>query len=96
MISKEQIKNLAKLERIELTEEEANRFRLQINKVLAYVKQLERVKFKENFLPKQKAKNIWREDKTLEISKEEREELLNSSSWREGDLIKIPGVFKKN
>ena len=96
MISKEQIKNLAKLERIELTEEEANRFRLQINKVLAYVKQLEQAKFKENFLPKQKAKNIWREDETLEISKEEREELLNSSSWREGDLIKIPGVFKKN
>jgi len=93
MISREQIKHLAKLARIELTEEEIEKFRAQIDKILAYVEKLDKAKVekKKKVL---KGRTNFREDKVVEISEKEREELLDSSPWRKGDFLEIPGVFE--
>jgi aspartyl-tRNA(Asn)/glutamyl-tRNA(Gln) amidotransferase subunit C len=42
-VSEEEVKHIAELARIELTEEEAERFTREISDVLGYVKQLEEV-----------------------------------------------------
>ena len=93
MISREQIKHLAKLARIELSEEEIEKFRTQIDKIFAYVEKLDKAKVekKKKVL---KGRTNFREDKVVEISEKEREELLDSSPWRKGDFLEIPGVFE--
>ena len=93
MISREQIKHLAKLARIELSEEEIEKFRTQIDKIFAYVEKLDKAKIGEK-KKTLKGRTNFREDKVVEISEKEREELLDSSPWRKGDFLEIPGVFE--
>ena len=65
------VENLAKLARIELTEEEKSELLSDMDSILEYVKQVEKMKT-EDTKPEFKTYNVWREDKeeAREFSKE--------------------------
>ena len=55
------VENLAKLARIELTEEEKSELLSDMDSILEYVKQVEKMKV-ENTKPELTTYNVWRED----------------------------------
>ena len=65
------VENLAKLARIELTEDEKRDLLQDMDSILGYVKQIEEMKV-EDTEPEYEISNIWREDKLepREFSKE--------------------------
>lgn len=63
MLTKEQIKHIANLARLELTAEEEDLYREQLSAILDYVDKLAKVKTdKVSSLNKTELVNVWRED----------------------------------
>lgn len=98
-LTKEEVQHVAKLARIELTEQEENQFATELSKVLEYVDALQEVDT-ENVEPTYHPaapkghdviENVTREDKVVPC--DDREKLLNRAPAREGDFVKVKSVF---
>lgn len=93
-ISKEEVKYVADLARIELTDKELDKFSKQLEKILEYIDQLKQVDIK-GVLPTSHVlnlKNVYREDKvkpSLNI-----EEFLKSVQNKEETFFKVPKVIE--
>ncbi|MDD2646572.1 MAG: Asp-tRNA(Asn)/Glu-tRNA(Gln) amidotransferase subunit GatC [Patescibacteria group bacterium] len=94
MLNQEQIKHLAKLARLDLTEAELLKYQKQISDVLEFVGQLQKIDAANS--KERLVKNIapLREDIGEIRSDEDQENLLNQASLREGKFIKTKGVFE--
>jgi len=93
MIDVEQVRKVASLARLELTEAEEQQFTGQLNSILDYIQQLDELDTKD-VPPTTRAievSNITRPDK-LEIFSE-REGLLESAPEREEDFFKVPKIL---
>jgi len=95
MIDKQQIEHIAKLARIELTEEEKEKFTKELSSVLDYVNQLNKVDTSkiEGISQVTGLENIIREDMEDKI-RDKRYKLLNEAPKRKGDYIQVPKILE--
>ena len=93
MIDLEQVRKVALLARLELTEAEEQQFTEQLNGILDYVQQLNELNT-DNIEPTTRAielSNITRQDELAPF--EDRESILGSAPDREDDFFKVPKIL---
>tara|TARA_B100000401_G_scaffold53441_1_gene31229 strand:- start:260 stop:553 length:294 start_codon:yes stop_codon:yes gene_type:complete len=93
-INKEEVKKVANLARLELDEEEINNHADQLEKILKYIKQLEKIDT-ENVACTTRAievKNVFRKDENK--NSDCTEELLELGPSREDKYFKVPKIIK--
>ena len=97
-LSIEELLHIAKLAKLSLTKEEQEKFCNQISDILTFVSQLKEVNVAESALTGNITGEInnWRNDTHIPSSAETRKALLDAAPERDGDLIKVPGVFDAN
>jgi len=97
MISKEQVKHIAKLARIRLNEKEVEKFKRELSSVLDYVEKLKEVDT-ENVEPISQVtglENVMREDiPARDKKKERRNKLIKQAPRRKGDYFKVPRILE--
>jgi aspartyl-tRNA(Asn)/glutamyl-tRNA(Gln) amidotransferase subunit C len=93
MIDLDQVRKVASLARLELTEAEEQQFTGQLNSILDYVQQLNELDTKD-VAPTTRAielSNITRLDQLVTFG--DREAILNSAPEREEDFFKVPKIM---
>ena len=94
-ISKEEVKKVAKLARLELNEDEINNHAGQLEKILDYIKQLEKINT-DNVPCTTRAievVNVFRKDEKKEYDNSE--ELLNLAPSKENNFFKVPKILNE-
>tara|TARA_Y100001978_G_scaffold170907_1_gene160458 strand:+ start:719 stop:1012 length:294 start_codon:yes stop_codon:yes gene_type:complete len=94
-ISKEQVKKVAELARIELNEDEIDHHSIQLEKILDYINQLEKIDT-ENIPCTTRAievVNVVRND--INEKFEETNQILDLAPSREDDFFKVPKIIKE-
>lgn len=92
-LSKEEVKKVANLARLQITEKEEEEFAPQLNAILDYFEQLKELDT-DNVSPTTRAievSNITRAD--TQTTYEDRESLLNSAPEREEDFFRVPKIL---
>lgn len=95
-LAKDEIQHIAKLARLELTDEELKKYGGQLSAVLNYIDQLKEVDVK-GVLPTAQVtglENVLREDEVRDWDKAETEEALAGAPEREGRFIKVKRVIE--
>ena len=93
-ISKEQVKKVAELAKIDLNDQETEYHSIQLEKILDYINQLEKINT-DNVPCTTRAievVNITRKDK--KVTCKERDDILNLAPSREDDFFKVPKILK--
>ncbi|MGM7703499.1 Asp-tRNA(Asn)/Glu-tRNA(Gln) amidotransferase subunit GatC [Pseudalkalibacillus sp. Hm43] len=93
-ISKEEVKHVAKLARLDMTDEEADMFTKQLDDIIGYAEQLNELDT-ENVEPTTHVldmKNVLREDETKPWLNNE--EALKNTPDKQNGLIKVPAVLE--
>ena len=95
MLSKEEVINIAKLARLELTDNEVEKMQKDLADILDYIDQLNKVDISGIELGKEKiiSENVLREDTPILQTKETIEEMLVQSPTREGNHIKVKEIL---
>jgi len=94
MITPAEIEKLATLARIKITEEDKVSLVKEFDSILGYIDQLKKVEVSTDTEGRVGAvKNIMRPDEARQISKEDRERLLNEAPDREGDFIAVKKIL---
>ncbi|MFZ2621087.1 MAG: Asp-tRNA(Asn)/Glu-tRNA(Gln) amidotransferase subunit GatC [Minisyncoccia bacterium] len=92
MITKEDIKNLANLARIEVSPEEVVRMTSEIDSILGYVSQIkDSTGDVEKITPK--LHNVMRDDEVTNKEGEYTGRLLQNASSREGNYLKVKKIL---
>jgi aspartyl-tRNA(Asn)/glutamyl-tRNA(Gln) amidotransferase subunit C len=97
MISKEEVKHVAKLARIKLTEEEGDKFSKELSAILDFIDQLNEVDTKgiEPLAQVTGLENVMREDENPQTaSKEDRERLIGQAPDKKDNLVKVKAALK--
>jgi len=91
----DKIGQIAKLARLELSEEEKDKYAEQLSVVLDYIEMLNEVDTEgvEETCQVTGLQDVVREDQECGTTSEEREKLLDLFPERVGDLLKVRGVF---
>ena len=94
-ITEQQVKKVAELARLKLSDNQARLQALQIEKILDYINQLEKIDTNDVPCTTRAIEviNVLRKDESKKF--EEREELLNLAPSREKDFFKVPKIIKK-
>tara|TARA_Y100001978_G_C23689223_1_gene433730 strand:+ start:1970 stop:2263 length:294 start_codon:yes stop_codon:yes gene_type:complete len=93
-ITKDQVSKVAKLARLKLNDEEIDNHAIQIEKILDYINQLEKIDT-ENVQCTTRAIeviNVFRNDEKKQFNN--RDEILNLAPAREDDFYKVPKIIK--
>ncbi len=92
MVTKEEIKNLASLSRIEITDAEADKMTKEIDSILGYVGQIQSKTLDlQREIPK--LRNVMREDLVTSSPREYTEKLLKNAPDRDGDYLKVKNIL---
>lgn len=94
-LSSEQVKKIAKLARLTLTEAEVEKFRPQLSEILKYVELLDEVNV-EGVPPTAQttgSKNVFREDKAGPAQSLSQKEALGNAQRTDGHYFVVPAVF---
>tara|TARA_B100000029_G_C17481327_1_gene925675 strand:- start:466 stop:759 length:294 start_codon:yes stop_codon:yes gene_type:complete len=92
-ITPQDVLKVAKLSRLEISESDVDLFTSQLEKILGYVAQLEKVDT-SSIEPTARAVevvNVFREDKV--IATDVRDDLLEQAPHREGDFYRVPKIL---
>lgn len=94
-LSKEEVLKVARLARIELSDEEVEKFSAQLSDILTYVDQLQSVETENVEATAQVTglENVFRADEVKDCPPEEKEAALSQAPERTGSLIKVKSVF---
>lgn len=92
MISKDDIKKLATLARIEVSEDELSSMAGDIDGILAYVGEIKNALSKEDITAEYPTKNVLRED-VLGAQKTDPETLIKSAPESDGRYIKVKKIL---
>lgn len=93
-LSEKDIKHIASLARLELTDAEVQQYRTELGGILRYVDQLQKVRLKKNILHvEKKLCNNLRSDVVVEWPEDEREQTLDQAPDRQGRLIKVKRIL---
>ena len=95
-ISKEQVKHIAKLARIELTAKEEEKFSKELSSILVFIEKLNQVNTDkvEPILQIAGLENVVREDEPGQGDKKMVEKLLKEVPVRENNYIKVPKILE--
>ncbi|MFA5813159.1 MAG: Asp-tRNA(Asn)/Glu-tRNA(Gln) amidotransferase subunit GatC [Patescibacteria group bacterium] len=95
-LTPQQVQQIAHLARLELTEEEKQRYAEQISAVLDYMQILNEVNTDDVAETCQVTglEDVTREDEVVECDKETRQMLLDAFPEKKGNLLKVKGVFE--
>lgn len=92
MIDKKTIEHIAKLARLEITQEEASEYSQQLGKALTHFEQISKIDTQgvEPLITPTEIEEFWRED----IAKQElsAEEITSNAPAKAGNLFKVPPV----
>lgn len=96
MISKEQVEHIAKLARIELSEEEKEKFTQDLSSILDYVEKLKQVDTSKTKPISQvtELENIMRSDDIKYELPDTRSKLLKEAPKRKGDYFQVPKILE--
>lgn len=103
MISKEKVKHIAKLARIELTEEEKEKFTKELSSILGYVEKLAKADTSgaKRIAQITGLENVMREDETRgkrqetkDKKQEIRNKLLKEAPSKKGNYFKVPKILE--
>jgi len=94
-ITKEEVKKVAHLARLELNENEINNHAEQLEKILEYIRQLEKIDTEEVPCTTRAIEviNVFREDKKKNTDC--KEELLELAPSREDNFFKVPKIINE-
>ncbi len=92
MVNKDEIKNLANLARIEITDAEADSLTTELDSILGYVGQIKDASSGE-VLSSPVLKNVLRDDAPTNSDNEYTEDLLNNAPGREGRYLKVKKIL---
>ena len=95
-LSKDEVKNVAKLARLKISEEETEKFSIQLSSILDYVQQLQEVNTDGVIETSQVTglENKMRQDVVEGCDLKTREKILNNAPELEENLIKTRRVFE--
>ena len=92
-ISPEDVQKVAKLARLEIDEEDLKKYSNQLERILNYVAQLEKIDTEE-VLPTTRAVEVINKTRKDIVEKSKvREELLDLAPVREGDFYRVPKIL---
>ena len=94
-ITKEEVRKVAELARLELNENEINNHAKQLEKILEYIKQLEEIDTNEVPCTTRAIEviNVFRKDEKLNFDC--KEELLDLAPSREDEYFKVPKILNE-
>lgn len=95
MLSKSEVQKIASLARIEITDEEAEKYSKELSDILVFVEKLNEVDTK-NIEPISHitgAKNVTREDKIIEYSDETKNRIIDNFPENKDRFNKVKAVF---
>ncbi len=95
MLSKSEVQKIASLARIEITEEEAEKYSKELSETLGFVEKLNKADT-ENIEPIAHitgARNVTREDKVIEYSDETKNSIINNFPEKKDRFDKVKAVF---
>ena len=94
MISKEQVKHIAKLARLELTEKEIEKMQKDMSAILDYFNLLKNQKSKiKNQNYKSKIKNVLRKDEVVQKGSNLANNLIQQAPDKKDGYIKVKSIF---
>ncbi len=94
MIEVKDIEKLASLSRIKITPEEVEKFRTEIDSILLYVAQVQKVPLQKDVLPQAGVvRNVLRDDVNPHESGIHTEALLNEAPDREGNYLRVKKIL---
>ena len=92
-ISPEDVQKVAKLARLEIDEEDLKKYSNQLERILNYVAQLEKIDTQE-VIPTTRAVEVINKTRKDIVEKSKvREELLDLAPVREGDFYRVPKIL---
>ena len=95
-LTNDDVRHLAKLCKLDLSDAEAEQYAGQLSEILEYVGKLQEVDVdveREAVASITGMENIMRDDELHGCTKEDRERILSQFPMRDGDLLKTRGVF---
>jgi len=95
-ITRKDVDYVARLARLKLSEEEKEKFTLQLESIISHIDQLKELDTKE-ILPTShvlELRNAWRDDEVVRSSSELLEEILSNAPDREGNFFKVKKVIE--
>ncbi|MFH0929648.1 MAG: Asp-tRNA(Asn)/Glu-tRNA(Gln) amidotransferase subunit GatC [Candidatus Moraniibacteriota bacterium] len=95
MLSKSEVQKIASLARIEITDQEAEKYATELSDILGFVEKLNEADTDgvEPIVHITGAKNITREDKVIEYSDETKENIINNFPEKKDRFDKVKAVF---
>lgn len=95
-ITKKDVEYVARLARLELTEDEKEKYTSQLESTLEYIDQLNKLDT-SNVKPTSHAlelNNVWRKDELKQCPKEEMEKILSNAPDREDNFFRVKKVIE--
>ena len=98
MIKKEEVQHIAKLARMNLTDEEINKYQKELSLILDYIKTLDKadlldVQLDSSLLERRSNENILREDEVRKENKTDNKELLALAPETKNNYLKVKPIF---
>ncbi|MFA5872114.1 MAG: Asp-tRNA(Asn)/Glu-tRNA(Gln) amidotransferase subunit GatC [Parcubacteria group bacterium] len=95
MLSKDEVKKIANLARIEISEDEAMKYSTELSDILGFVDKLNEADTDgvEPIAHITGAKNAVREDEIIEYSRETKENIINNFPEKKDRFDKVKAVF---
>lgn len=93
MATKDEVQKLSALARIQVPEEELDRFAVEFDAIMGYIGQLERIEFPENAEEKPGLFNVLRADGEAHPAGLHTEALAAQFPAREGDALSVKQVI---
>jgi len=95
MLSKDQVQKIANLARIEITDEEAEKYLKELSDILGFVEKLNEADTEgiEPIAHITGAKNITREDKIVEYNDDTKSDIINNFPEKKDRFDKVKAVF---
>ncbi len=93
-ITREEVLHVARLARLALSPDEADRMRDQLGRILGYIRQLDRLDT-EDVVPTSHAVEMgtpFRDDSVAPFG--QKEEILKNAPDREGDFFRVPRILE--
>jgi len=95
MLSKSEVQKIASLARIEITDEEAEKYSKELSDILGFVEKLDEADTEgiEPIAHITGAKNVTREDKVVKYSEETKTNIINNFPEKKDRFNKVKAVF---
>lgn len=93
MVTENDIKKLAGLSRLELTDKEQDSFAKEIEAILGYVGNINTLTSSGEIKPNYDTQNVFREDEVIHAKAEFTQDLISNAPESENNLVKVKKIL---